>query len=560
MPARRWAPAGFLRWLLLWIALTVSVALAQSPGEDASPYGPPRSVLVLVETALPAEAFRYRYERTGAVLLAETAFPNVSRAIWEFSANLQQFSLLRASLAGVAGASVVATSSRGDEPVVASSYSTSLWNLDRLDQTGTNYDQRYDPGPGYTGAGVNAYVLDTGVVPNHPDLAGRVVLEYSAYAPQYADDNGHGSHVSGTIAGTIYGVAKQATIRSYKILDGSGGGTIRNLANALTHLRANVRMPAVINLSLTYSGYDSVVDALLQELLSMGVHVFAAAGNRNNDACSTYPCITSGVVCMGATTRLDQRSSFSNFGACVDLFGPGSDITSISRDGVGTARMSGTSMSSPHGVGVAALALQANPHLTPAQLAGMLIYNSIKNQLLSTTLGARSNNRMLYAVWGSQPTTATMVTVSTYTTAATTATGGASSTVGAASSTSVARATATASARSTSTASTSSSRIATSTLATSTRGTTTARATSIASTTLSRTLSTSSTRAQSTTVAASTTRSRTTTRSVTTTAAASSSSSSRSTRGSKTVSQAASAARLSLSLAAILSALLILLG
>lgn len=531
MPARRWAPAGFLRWLLLWIALTVSVALAQSPGEDASPYGPPRSVLVLVETALPAEAFRYRYERTGAVLLAETAFPNVSRAIWEFSANLQQFSLLRASLAGVAGASVVATSSRGDEPVVASSsYSTSLWNLDRLDQTGTNYDQRYDPGPGYTGAGVNAYVLDTGVVPNHPDLAGRVVLEYSAYAPQYADDNGHGSHVSGTIAGTTYGVAKRATIRSYKILDGRGGGTIRNLANALTHLRANVRMPAVINLSLTYSGYDSVVDALLQELLSMGVHVFAAAGNRNNDACSTYPCITSGVVCMGATTRLDQRSSFSNFGTCVDLFGPGSDITSISRDGVGTARMSGTSMSSPHGVGVAALALQANPHLTPAQLAGMLIYNSIKNQLLSTTLGARSNNRMLYAVWGSQPTTATMVTVSTYTTAATTATGGASSTVGAASSTSVARATATASARSTSTASTSSSRLATSTLATSTR-------------------------AQSTTVAASTTRSRTTTRSVTTTAAAS-----RSTQGSKTVSQAAYAARLSLSLAAILSALLILLG
>lgn len=555
MPARRWAPAGFLRWLLLWIALTVSVALAQSPGEDASPYGPPRSVLVLVETALPAEAFRYRYERTGAVLLSETAFPNVSRAIWEFSANIQQFSLLRASLAGVAGASVVATSSRGDEPVVASSYSTSLWNLDRLDQTGTNYDQRYDPGPGYTGAGVNTYVLDTGVVPNHPDLSGRVVLEYSAYAPQYADDNGHGSHVSGTIAGTTYGVAKQATIRSYKILDGRGGGTIRNLANALTHLRANVRMPAVINLSLTYSGYDSVVDALLQELLSMGVHVFAAAGNRNIDACSTYPCITSGVVCMGATTRLDQRSSFSNFGACVDLFGPGSDITSISRDGVGTALMSGTSMSSPHGAGVAALALQVNPHLTPAQLARMLIDNSIKNQLLSTTLGARSNNRMLYAVWGSQPTTATMLTVSS-TAAATTATGGSSSTVGAASSTSTARATTTASARSTSTASTSASRIATSTLATSTRGTTTARATSTASTTLSRTLSTSSTRAQSTTVAASTTRARTTTRSVTTTVAASS----RSTRGSKTVSQAASAARLSLSLAAILSALLILLG
>jgi subtilisin family serine protease len=527
--------------------------------------------LVLVDTTLPAQSFRDRYEQAGAVLVSEAAFPNVSRALWEFSANNQQFSLLRASLTSISGASVLATSSRGEDAITAT-YSTTLWNLDRLDQISTNYDNQYNPGAGYTGASVNAYVFDTGVVPNHPDLAGRVTLEYSAYAPQYADDNGHGSHVSGTIAGTTYGVAKAARIRSYKILDSHGGGTIKNLADALTFLRANVVKPAVINLSLTYSGYDAVVDALLLELLAMDVLIFSAAGNSNVDACATYPCITSGVICMGATTRLDQRSSFSNYGACVDLFGPGSAILSINKNGVGTALMDGTSMATPHSVGVAALALQANPFLTSIQLANMMIANSIKNQLLATTLGARSNNRMLYAVWGAQPTTTSLVatsmavtTVSSGTTttidatstsiARTTSAASTATTLASASATSTARTTtlsfASGNAKATSTEAASTSMLATSTLSASTRGTTTVRATNIAATTLSRTISASATRTQSNTVAVSTTGSRSTTRAISTTAAASGG-----TKTSKTVSQGASAVTLGLSISMVLTVLL----
>lgn len=557
--------------IILLLLVFLKCALAQNAGMDASPYGAPRRVLVLVDTTLPALSFRHRYEQAGVVLVSETAFPNISRALWEFSANLQQFSLLRASLTSISGASVLATSSRGED-AIAAAYSTTLWNLDRIDQVRNNYDNQYNPGAGYTGAGVNAYVLDTGVVPNHPDLAGRVTLEYSSYAPQYADDNGHGSHVAGTIAGTTYGVAKLATIRSYKILSERGAGTIRNLADALAFLRGNVRKPAIVNLSLTYSGYDAVIDALIVELLAMGVHVFSAAGNNNRDACATYPCITSGVVCMGATTRLDQRSSFSNYGACVDLFGPGSSILSINKDGVGTALMDGTSMSSPHGVGVAALALQANPFLTPAQLANLMIDNSIKNQLLATTLGARSNNRMLYAVWGVHPTTTSLVT----TTMALTSVSTGLATSNSATTTSVARATTTASAstsltvtgstsaartttaarasgnaKSTSTAAISTSRLATSTLSASTVVTTTGRSTSTRAATVSRALSVSATRTQSTTVSASTTASRSTTRTITTTAAAS-----RSTRSTKTAPKGSNSAALSFSLVVGLGALL----
>lgn len=561
------------RILLLLVPLLLNCVLAQNAGMDASPYGAPRRVLVLVDTTLPAVSFRHRYEQAGVVLVSETAFPNISRALWEFSANLQQFSLLRASLASISGASVLATSSRGED-TIAAAYSTTLWNLDRVDQVRNNYDNQYNPGAGYTGAGVNAYVLDTGVVPNHPDLAGRVTLEYSSYAPQYADDNGHGSHVAGTIAGTTYGVAKLATIRSYKILSSRGAGTIRNLADALAFLRGNVIKPAIINLSLTYSGYDAVVDALISELLAMGVHLFSAAGNANVDACATYPCITSGVICMGATTRLDQRSSFSNYGACVDLFGPGSSILSINKNGVGTALMDGTSMSSPHGVGVAALALQANPFLTPSQLANLMIDNSIKNQLLATTLGARSNNRMLYAVWGVQPTTTSLVTTAMALTSVSTglttsnsatatsvasATSAASASLTITGSTSAARTTtaalASGNAKATSTAATSTSRLATSTLSTSTVAATTGRAASTRAATVSRTSSVSTTRAQSTTVALSTTASRATTRAISTTAAAS-----RSTRSTKTVSQGSTSAALSFSLVAGLVALLSLLA
>lgn len=517
-------------YLITVLVMVVGIVCGQTPGEDASPYGPPQTVMMLVETTQPAFNFARHYHQAGAVLVAEDRFPNISRALWHFTANIPQFSLLRASFANAEGASVIATSSRADDEIQAA-YATTLWNLDRIDQVTNNYDFQYDPGNGYTGEGVNAYVLDTGVVPDHPDMGGRVSLDFSAYPPQYADDNGHGSHVAGIIGGTTYGVAKKARVRSYKVLRGSTGtGTLAALASALVHIRANVMRPAVINLSLTYDGYDSVVDALLTELLGLGITIVAAAGNSGVDACKVYPCITSGVLCVGATTRSDQRSSFSNYGACVDNFAPGSDIVSLNKDGVGTNNMYGTSMSAPHETGVAILYLQANPYALPAAVANAIIGNTIQGQLLATSLGARSPNRMLFAVWGVIPSTMTLggiTIVTTGTTTLSTATGDATATASttnlasttnrvtsttlASRTTSVAHSTSTLSVRTASLA-------ATSTATGNSQSTTTLRATSTsqASTTSARTTSTRTV----TTTRASTTRASTTTRSASTTLSA----------------------------------------
>ena len=371
--------------------------------------------MMLVDTTLSASHFAERYQPTGAVLISEEAFPDVGRSLWTFTANIPQFSLLRASFIGARDASVLATSSRADDETMIA-YSTNLWNLDRIDQLTDNYNFQYNPGP-YTGADTHLYVMDTGVVPNSPEFGGRVSLDYTAVGSQFADDNNHGSHVSGIAASSTYGVAKQANIHSYKILSSTGSGTLSWLAQGLVHLRGNLQSPAVINLSLTYAGYDAVIDALLTELIALGVHVVAAGGNSGVDACSTYPCITSGVVCVGSTTKVDQRSSFSNYGTCIDIFAPGSLIISIDKNG-NALTLSGTSMAAPHVAAAILLYLQANPYATPAQVVSALLSIASQNQLLVTTLGARSPNKMLYVVWGSVPATSTLggptiITVST---------------------------------------------------------------------------------------------------------------------------------------------------
>lgn len=360
-----------------------------------------RTVMVLVETDLPASHFAGLYERTGVVLTSEEAFVAVNRSLWIFRATSEQYSLLRERLAAARSLSVIATSSRSDDEVGAS-YSTALWNLDRIDQRTNAYDSRYEPGAGYTGANTHLYVLDSGVVPNSTELGGRVALEWTAFGGQYADDNNHGSHVAGVAAGTGHGVAKLALVHSYKVLNSAGTGTLSRLAQALMHLRGSVLRPAVVNLSLAYSGFDAVIDALLTELITMGVTVVAAGGNGGRDACSTYPCVTSGVICVGATTRYDQRASFSNYGPCVDVWAPGSQIRSIGMDGA-ELLMSGTSMATPHVSAACLLYLQANPQAAPSQVAAALIAVSTKNQLHAATLGARSPNRLLYVVWGSTP-------------------------------------------------------------------------------------------------------------------------------------------------------------
>ncbi len=232
---------------------------------------------------------------------------------------------------------------------------------------------------------------------------------------------GHGTHVAGIAAGTTYGVAKKANIKSYKALNSAGTGTLSALASALMSVKNTLELPTVINLSLTYGGFDAVIDAILKDLIASGAFISAAAGNAGKDACGTYPCITPGVLCVGSMTKLLQRSSFSNYGTCVDVFAPGSDIVSLSNVGNGTRELDGTSMASPHSAGVAALYLQANRNALPVIVAQAIKTISNKNSLVSTSLGAGSVNRMLYAVWGSTPTTVSFASTAAATTGTTVA-------------------------------------------------------------------------------------------------------------------------------------------
>ncbi len=361
--------------------------------------------MLLVETLLPVTSFAAQIQRSGAVLVSANHYPNVGLALWQFEANKAQLAALRAALASAPGLSIVASSTRAAEPAYHA-YATTLWNLDTIDQTTDALNGIYDPGAGYTGAGVHAYIVDTGINPDHPDVAGRVHLDWTAYGTQLADDNGHGSNVAGIVGGTTYGVAKLVTLHSLKALGADGSGTLGDLAAALAYLLAHLQLPAVINLSLTYANYDPVIDALLTSLIIARAVITAASGNIAANACATYPCVTAGVLCVGATTIVDQRAFFSNYGSCVDIWAPGVDIVSMGATGASTTTMSGTSQAAPHVAGVAALYLTANPTAAAPTVARAVVNRATPNRLDAASLGAGSPNDFLYAVWSTVPTAA----------------------------------------------------------------------------------------------------------------------------------------------------------
>ncbi|BAS10899.1 extracellular serine proteinase [Arthrobacter sp. Hiyo4] len=249
------------------------------------------------------------------------------------------------------------------------------------------------------GAGVNAYVVDTGVLASHSEFAGRVAAGWTAVADGRGsgDCNGHGTHVAGTVAGTTYGVAKAATIVPVRVLDCTGSGFNSDVVAGLDWIAANhaAGTPAVVNMSL--GGVASAaVDSALQGVINDGVAAVVAAGNSAADACGSSPARLPAAVTVAASDSADRQASFSNFGSCVDLYAPGVGIVSASyTSNTATASMSGTSMASPHTAGAAALLLSQNPALTPAQVAASLTSNATAGAI--TGIGTGTPNRLLYA-------------------------------------------------------------------------------------------------------------------------------------------------------------------